>query len=63
MQKGNRRQHGIGYHKANYKNIVRYARRLMQLNTNSRTARQALRQQIEAESALTEKEWLLEMVG
>ena len=58
-----RRQVVIGYHKTNYKNIVRYARRLMQLNPNSRTARQTLRQQIETETVLTEKEWLLEMVG
>ncbi|MBK8967050.1 MAG: hypothetical protein IPM36_10285 [Lewinellaceae bacterium] len=63
MQTFIRRQEVIGYHKTNYKNIVRYARRLMQLNPNSRTARQALRRQIETESVLTEKEWLLEMVG
>ncbi len=62
MQTFIRRQRGIGYHKANYQNIVRYARRLMQLNTNSRQARRTLRQHIEAEPILTEKEWLLEMV-
>lgn len=62
MQTFIRRQKDIGYHKANYQNIVRYTRRLMQLN-DSRQARQTLRQQMVAEPLLTEKEWLLEMVG
>ena len=63
MQTFIRRQKGIGYHKTNYQNIIRYTRRLMQLNTNSRSAQRSLRQQLEEEPVLTEKEWLLEMVG
>jgi hypothetical protein len=63
MQTFIRRQRVIGYHKNNYQNIVRYGRRLLQLNPNSRQARQTLRLQIEAEPVLTEKEWFLEMVG
>jgi len=63
MQTFIRRQRVIGYHKTNYQNIVRYGRRLLQLNPNSRQARETLRAQIETESVLTEKEWFLEMVG
>lgn len=63
MQTFIRRQRVIGYHKTNYLNIVRYARRLLMLNPNSRQDRQSLRGQIESESVLTEREWFLEMVG
>ncbi len=63
MQTFIRRQRVIGYHKANYQNIVRYGRRLLLLNPNSRQDRQSLRQQVEAEAVLTEREWFLEMVG
>lgn len=60
MQMFIRRQRVIGYHKTNYLNIVRYTRRLMQSSPDSLTT---LRQQIEAEPVLTEKEWLLEQTG
>lgn len=62
MQTFIRRQKGIGYHKTNYLNIVKYTRRLMQL-PNSRKSREALRAQVAMEETLTEKEWLLEMAG
>lgn len=62
MQTFIRRQRVIGYHKTNYQNIVRYARRLLHLNPNDREARQTLRQQIEAEPVLTEKAWYLDML-
>ena len=63
MQTFIRRQRVIGYHKTNYLNIVWYARQLIQHNPNSRQARAALRQKIEAEPVLTEKEWFLDMLA
>lgn len=63
MQTFIRRQRVIGYHKTNYQNIVRFGRRLLQLNPNSRQDRQALRLRIESEPVLTEREWFLEMLG
>ncbi len=63
MQTFIRRQRVIGYHKTNYLNIVRYGRRLMQLNFNSPPARSALRQKIAEEPVLTEKDWFLEMIN
>ncbi len=62
MQTYIRRQQLIGYHKTNFKNIVRFARALMQLNPNNRQAREKLRRQVETETVLTEKEWFLEML-
>lgn len=62
MQTFIRRQRAIGYHRENYLNIVRFTRRLMQHNPNSRAERDALRRQIEVAAPLTEKEWLMEQV-
>lgn len=58
-----RRQRDFGYHKTNYLNIIRYARKLTRLNMNSKSERAGLRQQIENEPHLTEKEWFLEQLG
>ncbi|MBK7937036.1 MAG: hypothetical protein IPJ82_08040 [Lewinellaceae bacterium] len=62
MQTFIRRQRVIGYHKTNYLNIIRFVRRLMKLSPGNRQDRELLRQQIEAEVVLTEKEWLLQQV-
>ncbi|MBL7776277.1 MAG: hypothetical protein JNK89_09770 [Saprospiraceae bacterium] len=59
MQNYIRRQRRVGYHRANYLNIVRYARALMRLPANDALAAAELRRQIAAEPGLTEKEWLL----
>lgn len=62
MQTYIQRQRLIGYHKTNYLNLVRYGRRLMQLDPNNRQARAALRQKIESETVLTEKEWFISVL-
>lgn len=49
----------LGYHRENWSNIVRYTRKLMELNPFDETARAALRSEIANEEILTEKEWLL----
>lgn len=58
-----RRQDSAGYHRENYLNIVSYTRALLRSNPNDTKEMEALRRQIEAEPVLTEKEWLLDMVG
>ena len=63
MQNFIRRHTAIGYHRTNYSRIVHYTRQLMALHFNDPKAVAALRQQIEKEEILTEKEWLLEMLG
>lgn len=63
MQTYLKRQRILGYHKQNYQLIIRYGRRLMQHNPNSRSERTALRERISAEPVLTEKDWFLEMLS
>lgn len=62
MQNFIRRHTAIGYHRTNYSRIVHYTRQLMTLRFNDPKAVAALRQQIEKEEILTEREWLLEML-
>lgn len=57
-----RRQRLIGFHKVNYLNIIRFAKKLARMNPNSRAEKTALRAQIEQETDLTEKEWFLEQL-
>jgi len=57
-----RRKRVIGYHKTNYLNIIRYARKLMMVNPFDKKAQQELSQQIEKEEVLTERRWLLEQI-
>ncbi|MFN0012961.1 MAG: hypothetical protein ACKVU2_00300 [Saprospiraceae bacterium] len=54
-----RRQRAVGYHRDNYLNIARYTRALMRIDPNDAQAVDGLRQQIEKEPVLTEREWLL----
>ncbi|MCB0556927.1 MAG: hypothetical protein KDD02_25495 [Phaeodactylibacter sp.] len=54
-----RRKEIIGYHRLNYRNIIRYTHQLLRLNSHNRQAAQLLRDKIEVETVLTEKAWLL----
>jgi hypothetical protein len=62
MQAFLRRKDIIGYHRRNYRAIIRFAQKLLRLGPYDRAAALRLRQQIEAESALTEKAWLLRQI-
>lgn len=53
------RKRVIGYHKANYMNIVRFADRLLKVNFRDAKALDALRLAIEKEVVLTERDWFL----
>lgn len=53
------RKRVIGYHRANYLNIIRYASRLLALNFSNKTEVEKLRGAIMAEEHLPEKEWFL----
>ncbi|MBL7809161.1 MAG: hypothetical protein JNN28_15175 [Saprospiraceae bacterium] len=55
-----RRKPGLGYHRQHYLQMARYTQKLIHLNWMNKTEVQALRERIAAESALAEKEWLLE---
>lgn len=52
----------IGYHRANYKNIIRLTKKLVKINPFSKAQRNKLRKEIEEADPLTKKKWLLEML-
>lgn len=58
-----RRHRVIGYHRDNYRNIIKFTRRLMQHPFKGRSELESLRKLIRETSPLTEKEWLLEMAS
>lgn len=57
-----RRHTAIGYHRTNYSRIVHYTRKLMRLHPNQPGAAAQLRQAIEQEPVLSERDWLLAML-
>ncbi|MCO6490991.1 MAG: hypothetical protein J5I98_21415 [Phaeodactylibacter sp.] len=57
-----RRKDIIGYHRRNYRNIIRYTQKLLHLNRHDREEAEGLRKAIEGEEVLTERAWLLEQV-
>lgn len=57
-----RRQKDIGYHGANYLNLIRFVRRLLAIPTTDRAARAALAIEVKNNSKLAEKAWLISVV-
>ena len=53
------RKRVIGYHRANYLNIIRYASRLLGLQFSNKTEMEKLRTAVSEEEHLSEKEWFL----
>ena len=49
----------MGYHKSNYKNIIRYIRKLLKVNPFNKQHIDKLKQEITTANPLTEKEWLI----
>ncbi|MFT5647925.1 MAG: hypothetical protein ACI976_002620 [Aureispira sp.] len=52
----------MGYHQSNYKNNIKFTRKLLHLATYDKENLEKLRQQIEQASPLTEKFWLLQQI-
>ena len=57
-----RRKPGISYHRTNYRNLIRYTRRLLKIQSSNPKESEALLKSIEAEGTLTEKEWLMKQL-
>lgn len=53
----------LGYHKELYKNIVKYAKKLLKVNPYSKAQKEKLKAEIEAAKPLTEKAWLLKQLS
>ena len=56
------RQKTGGYHIANYRNIVRFAKKLIRINPDDKKAVNKLRSQVAINKRLTERKWLLEQI-
>lgn len=56
------RQKNGGYHRANYRNIVNYARKLVKLNFDDAKAVAHLRNQIAINKRVTERGWFLKQL-
>lgn len=52
----------LGYHKANYKNIISLTKKLFRVNPFDRGQIEKLREEVENTSPLTERKWLLEQL-
>ncbi len=56
-----KRKRVMGYHQTNYKNIIHYTQKIINLS-NDKKKNAELREAISKEEILTEKEWLLERI-
>lgn len=57
------RKKGLGYHKTNYLNFIKYTKRLTTVNFFDKVALEKLKTQMSEEQYLVERKWLLERVG
>lgn len=56
------RKEVMGYHQSNYKNIIKFTRKLLSLKPYDKDSLKKLQKQVEQVSPLTEKHWLLEQI-
>lgn len=52
----------IGYHKANYKNIIRLTKKMLKINPYNQTQKTKLLKEIEEANPLAERKWLLKQL-
>ncbi len=57
-----RRQKNMSYHEINYRQLVDFAQRLLELNPYDPDAKARLREEVETTKTVAEKEWLLWML-
>jgi hypothetical protein len=53
----------IGYHKSNYKNIIKYFKKLVKVNHYDTSKLNILEKQIKNETVLTERKWFLSQLA
>ncbi|MEM9928588.1 MAG: hypothetical protein AAF840_02095, partial [Bacteroidota bacterium] len=58
-----RRKADLTYHRANYRNLIGFTRKLLKLPPRDSKKREQLREQINRAKMLTEKEWLLQQLN
>jgi hypothetical protein len=57
------RKAALGYHRKNYRALIRFTRKILQLRPSDHKGRATLIRNIQEESVLTEKAWLLEQLA
>lgn len=57
------RKKGLGYHKINYLNFIKYTKKLMTVNFYDKEALEKFSAQIKDEQYLVERQWLLDRIG
>ena len=62
MQTYLQRKKVMGYHKTNYKNIIKFTKKLLKIFPNDREGKEILKKEITETNPLTEKKWLLEQL-
>jgi len=58
-----RRKKGLGYHRKNYRNLIRFTNRLLNLNYLDKAQIASFRSEVQKAEILTEKDWLLSRVA
>lgn len=56
------RKAALGYHRKNYRTLIRYTRKILQIRPGDQKEKEQLAQKIQDEPVLTEKRWLLEQL-
>ena len=62
MQTYLQRKKVMGYHKTNYKNIIKFTKKLLKIFPNDREGKEILKKEITETNGLTEKKWRLEQL-
>jgi len=57
------RQKGLGYHQLNYKNTIKFAKRLAEVHSASKKIKKTLFKEIEAEQNILDKDWFLNVLN
>lgn len=56
------RQKGLGYHHLNYKNTIKYCRKLAEMRLSTKKTRKTFAAEIESEKNIMDKDWFLERI-
>lgn len=58
-----RRKSGLSYHRTNYQNLIRFTKKILSANLHDKVKIEALQKEIKKDALLTEKDWLLGVLG
>ena len=56
------RQKDLGYHKNSYQNLIKFVKKLLQIDLKNESLKAQLKLEIDGTLELTERDWLLEQL-